>query len=347
MFSGYGAGVRSPGWYEHLWVHHDRLPERWMTRVARLMRDEGLDASPASVIEAVRLADSLAALRGRAAAGLDEFGEATLAILCHGNPMPLRVVEARLIVGDRLGSGPAEAPTVPLQRDLAAQQRSLRLKVAADETVLDLDQRRETDLARSRLLHRLNLLRIGWGKLSGAGDQRRRAGTFHEVWTLQWRPEFAVAVMEAARWGNTVAEAAAAFVEDQARGAASLPARLSLALSRGGDPAAAAAWLEGFLGGSGMVLVHDDRLLSIVDGWVCSLPRETFERVCPIARRTFSTFERPERRLIGEKLRRGAPGPAAGPGEGGADDFDADRAALVEPVLRLILGDDALGDSRP
>jgi hypothetical protein len=297
-----------------------------MTRVARLMRDEGLDASPASVIEAVRLADSLAALRGRAAAGLDEFGEATLAILCHGNPMPLRVVEARLIVGDRLGSVPAEAPTVPLQRDLAAQQRSLRLKVAADETVLDLDQRRETDLARSRLLHRLNLLRIGWGKLSGAGDQRRRAGTFHEVWTLQWRPEFAVAVMEAARWGNTVAEAAAAFVEDQARGA---------------------AWLEGFLGGSGMVLVHDDRLLSIVDGWVCSLPRETFERVCPIARRTFSTFERPERRLIGEKLRRGAPGPAAGPGEGGADDFDADRAALVEPVLRLILGDDALGDSRP
>ena len=38
---------------------------RWLTRVARLLRDEDLDASSAHVIEAVRLAEALAALRGR------------------------------------------------------------------------------------------------------------------------------------------------------------------------------------------------------------------------------------------------------------------------------------------
>ena len=39
--------------------------------------------------------------------------------------------------------------------------------------------------------------------------------------------------------------------------------RLSLSLSRGNDPAKASAWLEGFLSGSGLVLVHDERLLGI------------------------------------------------------------------------------------
>ncbi len=88
MASGYGAGVASPGWYEHLWIHHSHTAERWLTRVARLMRAEDLDASPAHVVEGVRLAESLAALRGRAIAGLEELGEATLSILCAGQPAP-------------------------------------------------------------------------------------------------------------------------------------------------------------------------------------------------------------------------------------------------------------------
>lgn len=483
--SGYAAGIHSPGWYEHLWVHQDNLSERWMTKVARLMRDEDLDASPASVIESVRLATSLAALRGRSIAGLEELGEATLSILCHGNPAPMRVIERKLIVGNQLGQVPDDVPTVPLQRDLAAQQKSLRMKVSADDVVLDLDQRKENDLARSRLLHRLIILNIPWGTLQD--NQMQGASTFHEIWKLQWKPEFAVAVMEAARWGNTVEEAAANFVANratvtttlseltemldhvmladlpravervvariQALSAVSadvahlmealppltrvlrygnvrkadaalvepvvsglfaricvglLPAsgsldddaaaamrkriddthaslttlnrtefldawqselrkigdadihglvagrawrhlfdtgaapsdaaatRLALALSAGNDPAKASAWLEGFLAGSGMVLVHDDRLLGIVDEWVTSLPRDVFENVCPIARRTFSTFEKPERRQIGEKLKRGVSTRTV-PLDG--DDYDAERGALVKPVLRLILGD--------
>ena len=68
------------------------------------------------------------------------------------------------------------------------------------------------------------------------------------------------------------------------------------------------------------------------------LSRETFEQVCPIVRRTFSTFEKSERRQIGEKLAR-ASGPDASPVPVDADDYDAVRGALVEPVLRLILGD--------
>ncbi len=69
--SGYGAGVESPGWYEHLWLTNhtaqrsNEVTTRWMTRIARLLRAERLDASSAHVIEAVRLAEALAALRER------------------------------------------------------------------------------------------------------------------------------------------------------------------------------------------------------------------------------------------------------------------------------------------
>ncbi len=65
--SGYGAGIRSPGWYDHLFASPGQPVERWLARAAGVLRDEGVAASPAHVIEAVRLAEALAALRGAAA----------------------------------------------------------------------------------------------------------------------------------------------------------------------------------------------------------------------------------------------------------------------------------------
>ena len=112
----------------------------------------------------------------------------------------------------------------------------------------------------------------------------------------------------------------------------------SLSLSRGNDPAKASAWLEGFLSGSGLLLVHDERLLGIVDRWLTGLTRDTFEQICPIARRTFSTFEKAERRQIGEKIKRATSSDATA-APAAADDYDPVRGALVEPILRLILGD--------
>ena len=52
--SGYRAGVLSPEWYDTLWNHEGRVAARWLARAAALLREEDLDASPASVIEAAR-----------------------------------------------------------------------------------------------------------------------------------------------------------------------------------------------------------------------------------------------------------------------------------------------------
>jgi len=102
--SGYRAGVLSPGWHAHLWQELDGRrasdavsPEvftaRWQTRVAGVLRSKGHTSSTASVIEASRLALSLASIRDLALPGLDEMREATLATLCNGEMAQLRLIE--------------------------------------------------------------------------------------------------------------------------------------------------------------------------------------------------------------------------------------------------------------
>jgi hypothetical protein len=487
--SGYGAGVESPAWYEHLWRSGGRAaPTAWFARVARLLRDADLDCSSAHLIECVRLADMLAALRERPAPGLSELLEAAGTVLTTGEDAPLWLIQRELLVGHRLGAVADGAPTVPLQRDLDQRRKTLRLQISAAPETLRLDLRTENDLARSQFLHCLRLLRVPWGEVTEA---RGGKGTFWETWTLQWQPEFALAVLEAAPYGNTVAEAAAALAQRTALDArdllaltelvghlllADLPAalvvamrelenraaltgdipqlmaaipplarvsrygdvrqtdaaqvlhvldglairvciglppacqalddeaaaamaghigalhaalklidrperladwttvlgrladaggvharvrglaarlllderqigadaadRMSRALSRAVPPEAAAAWLEGFLGGGGMLLAHDEALFQLLDQWVVGLSADHFIQVLPLVRRTFSTFPPPERRRIGERVRRdtGRPTslPAASPEL--AANGDLDRAERLIPILSLILG---------
>lgn len=205
--SGYGAGIASPGWYQHLWQAPDRAAIRWTTLTARLLRERDLDASSASVIEAVRLAEALATLRGLPLPGLAELREAIQTVLCHGEASPMQLIARHLEIGDVLGEVPEGAPTVPLQQDLALAQKRLRLKASAEIRDLDLDLRKDTDRARSTLLHRLRLLEVAWGDLSqGTGTSGK--GSFREGWRIQWKPELAVAVIEANLFGNTVESAA-------------------------------------------------------------------------------------------------------------------------------------------
>jgi hypothetical protein len=212
--SGYGAGVTSPGWYHHLWTAPDQPVTRWLTAVAHSLRTRDLPVSTAHVIDAVRLAETLAALRGRALAGLTEVDEATRAVLCEGDPVAARFVTEQLVVGERLGTVSDDVPTVPLEADLVRTCRSLRLRREATPRTADLDLRRPVDLARSRLCHRLRLLGVDWAM--PAVSDVRGTGTFRETWRLEWRPEMSVAVVEASVWGTTVSTAASAKVADVA-----------------------------------------------------------------------------------------------------------------------------------
>jgi hypothetical protein len=340
------------------------------------------------------------------------------------------------------------------------------------------------DLERSHLLHRLGLLSAPWGELR---DEGQKKGTFHEFWRLQWHPEFVVAIIDAARFGSTVAEAATAVAVRRAQEAATLaeltalldaviladlpPAvaaligllqartavsgdvlqlmaalpplgnvcrygnvrqtdaalvrcivdelvaricvglpsacaslsddaakevmshidqveatlkflqdsshasawnevlrsladqtgvhgliagrttrllhqkgsfqpgetaqRMSVWTSRGNDPIHAAAWLEGFLVGSGLVLLHDDSLWNLTDHWVTELSGDHFQTVLPLLRRTFSTFPAGERRQMGERAKQGVRSRTV---DAPATSFDTERADRVLPLLAKILG---------
>ncbi len=221
--SGYGAGVQSPGWYGFLWRHDAAEAPRavaWLSRVARLLREHDLDCSSAHVIEAARLADTLAALRERPAPGLAELTEAARSVMLAGEAAPLALIERVLLVGDELGQVPPAVPAVPLQRDLERLQKSLRLKPEALERSLDLDLRNDNDLARSHLLHRLRLLDVPWGEPVPAA--RGAKGSFHELWKLRWQPEFALGLIHASRFGGDVERAAGACLLERSATATSV-----------------------------------------------------------------------------------------------------------------------------
>jgi hypothetical protein len=155
-----------------------------------------------------------------------------------------------------------------------------------------------------------------------------------------------------ASWHETLARVAASdrlhqlvagrccriLLDARALDPAEVARRMGLAVSTAAEPPHAAAWVEGFLKGSGEVLYHDDALFGIIDAWLAALPAETFQQTLPLLRRTFSTFEAPLRRNLGEKARRGASARPSAPTAGDASGFDADRAATVFPLLKRLLG---------
>jgi hypothetical protein len=483
LASGYGAGIKSPGWYDHLWRTPDQIAMRWLIKVAHLLRQQDLDASSANVIEAVRLAETLAALRDYASPSLVELNESVQTVLCCGDTAPMQLIQRQLLVGERLGAVPHHTPMVPLQQDLQRYQQRLRLKPSASKQTLELDLRKPNDLERSQLLHRLLLLNIHWGEPSHSSGK----GTFKEQWQLHWQPELEIALIEAGCWGNTILNAATACANDQAQQARELPQlttlletvllatlptaveqvmqqlgvlaalssdmlhlmaalpplanivrysdvrqtdvttitqvvtglmtriciglpmacasldddaasqmvtaigqthqainllqtpayrqdwlamlhrlaaqnqlhgllagrccrllldegeldgaaaakRLSLALSLAVEPSHAAAWIDGFLQGSGLLLLHDPAIWPVLDDWVISLNPDAFVSLLPLLRRTFSQFTPAERRQMRERARPGQGSSGQAPQ---SSDLDHERASQVFPLVAQLLG---------
>ena len=111
-------------------------------------------------------------------------------------------------------------------------------------------------------------------------------------------------------------------------------ARLGQALSPGTPPADGAAFVEGFLAGSGTVLVHDAALLAVVDSWLSSLRPDAFGDVVALLRRTFGAFEAAERRQIMSLVHGVGERPRVGFGR----DVDPERADDVLATVRYMLG---------
>ncbi|MCO1336634.1 DUF5682 family protein [Microbulbifer sp. OS29] len=207
MVSGYGAGVAAPMWYQHIWREGtgEQWLELWFGQLARELRQSGQVVSTASVIEAVRLSRSLAAVRNRPVPGFEEIIEATVSCLCFGERLIWQQIEKTLLLGEQVGSIPADGPLVPLLEDLQRWQKKTKLKPTALDKEISLDLRSDIGLNKSTLLHRLAVLEVPWGESSASGKSR---GTFRENWVLSWQPEYAVKLVENLVYGSTIEQAA-------------------------------------------------------------------------------------------------------------------------------------------
>jgi hypothetical protein len=133
-----------------------------------------------------------------------------------------------------------------------------------------------------------------------------------------------------------LAGAAARFLFDAQQADADATATtLGLALAPAQPTDYATAWIEGFLRGSGLLLIHHRELFGLLDTWLGSLPEDTFREIVPLLRRVFTDFSLPERRQLLELAGHDATAPVA---SAESFDFDWERGALVLPGLYQLLG---------
>src|SRR6185295_14365143 len=116
----------------------------------------------------------------------------------------------------------------------------------------------------------------------------------------------------------------------------SLAKKFSFALSTASQPEIAAAWLEGFLKGSGTILLLDHDLWNLVNNWVLQLQEGTFVQLLPIMRRTFAQFTNAERRKLGEKVKSGESSSVTSRFK--ETNFNHERAEKAIPIVLKLLG---------
>lgn len=169
---GYGAGVTAPAWYDFLWQQADpkRLAVGWLTRVAQHLRTHKLDASTAQVIDAVHLVETLAGMRDRALPDLHDLNEAALSVLCHGNELPMQIIQRDLMFGSAMGHVSDTTPIVPLEQDFNRTVERLGLTLTDEPVDYELDLRLDHDRHISTVLNRLILLEIPWGRYEDYQD---------------------------------------------------------------------------------------------------------------------------------------------------------------------------------
>lgn len=223
--SGYGAGNKAPAYYELLWDGlQEGLPdyaaERYLTGLASYQRAHGTNVSSAEVMEAMRLARSLAELRGYRIPALLDLRDAAVTCMGHGYLSELVLAVADTEIGTRIGSLPQGISRTSVQADFYQKLKELHLEryrsAAAQELALDLREKLTVkskksaflDLERSFFLHRLRVLGISFAALE---QVRQEHATWAERWTLRWTPEAEIQIVEAVLKGDTI-EQAAGFV---------------------------------------------------------------------------------------------------------------------------------------
>ena len=222
--SGYGAGNKAPSYFEMMFDSMcegtlTQLPAKYLTSVVRHLRQSGTHRSTAELIEAVRLANTLAAMKEGLAPVLADLHDAAITLIGQGELSLVKDALMRTDVGTDIGALPDGVSRTSIQADF--EREILRLKLekyktnVRQELSLDLRENRSAksdeaaflDLNRSSFCHRLRVLGVQFVAPLRVTQQ---SASWAEKWMVQWSPESEIQLIEAVLMGETV-ELATAF----------------------------------------------------------------------------------------------------------------------------------------
>lgn len=251
--SGYGAGLRYPGWYHQAWqaaLAADGPPD-WAalavdtaTGFAGRMAGDARRVPLPQLTEMVSIAQGLAHLKGRDAVMLPDLFDGMRTALIKTEAGPGEPYTERMhahLRGTRLGRVPKSAGQPPLVSD--ARDRAARMRVDLTDSApklrkLDI-RRKEAHQKVQQFFYQMALLETGLASLESGPDflLGSRIDLLFAEWSVGWSPFVEGALIKAAPLGATIPEAAArALLRDRAKlfedgEGANLDAVLSLVLT--------------------------------------------------------------------------------------------------------------------
>jgi hypothetical protein len=214
--TGYDAGMPNPGFYEEVWRTRtsggDGPAQVVLARIVAHLRERDQLVSAADLVALGTTAGGLAALRGHVRVWRTDLVDGILGALVKdelelGVPHPLLAAAHEVLRGGEHGRLAPGVERPPFVLDLTTSLVAADLVPARRPRTVVLDL--AVDLERSRLLHRLAVLGLpGFDALDVVSRPER--GVLTERWGLREDRGFEGAAVEAAGYGPTVAEAAAA-----------------------------------------------------------------------------------------------------------------------------------------
>ena len=227
--TGYGAGNAAPSYYELLWqgflngdtTYHER---KYLSTLAKYMREHGGIVSSAQVIEATRLARELAIIRGGSVPTLEDLKDASITCMGGGSFGDMAMGFAQTDIGKKIGNVPQDAMQTSIQSDFTLKLKQLKLEKYKElvATPLQLDLRENLrvkskesaflDLNRSFFLYRLVVLGIDFAQIKRSNQDN---ATWAENWILQWTPEAEIQIVESVLKGDTIADAVAFVLSER------------------------------------------------------------------------------------------------------------------------------------
>lgn len=234
--AGYGAGNKAPAYYALLWEGLNRgepmyAVYSYLIRLAEYQRGKGNPVSSASVIEAVRLAMSLAQLRGGTIASLRDLRDAAETCLGEGSVSNIILATADTEIGTAIGALPDGVSRTSIQEDFYRQLKDLKLEkyrdITAQDLMLDLRENRRVsseksafiDLHRSFFLHRLRAIKVSFAQQQAVSQDN---ATWSEHWVVRWTPEAEIELVESALKGDTIDGAASFAMKERVENAGNM-----------------------------------------------------------------------------------------------------------------------------